>query len=77
MPHVLNSCLFILFWLNVYFFLLLQIVDLSTGFLPIIVGFLYIFLYFILYSLHFFLHFATELSHFCDHPEYQCFELCI
>ena len=30
----LNSCFFILFWLNVYFFLVLQIVDLSPSFLP-------------------------------------------
>ena len=36
----LNSCFFILFWLNVYFFLLLQIVDLSPSFLPFIVGLL-------------------------------------
>ena len=28
----LNSCFFILFWLNVYVFLLLQIVDLSPSF---------------------------------------------
>ena len=40
----LNSCFFILFWLNVYFFLLFQIVDLSPSFLPITVGFLFIFL---------------------------------
>ena len=30
----MNSCFFILFWLNVYFFLLVQSVDLSPGFLP-------------------------------------------
>ena len=30
----LNSCFFILFWLNVYFFLLLQIIDLSPSVLP-------------------------------------------
>ena len=30
----LNSCFFILFWLNVYFFLLVQTVDLSPSFLP-------------------------------------------
>ena len=30
-----------------------------------------------LHSLHFFLCFATILSHFCEHPDYQCFELCI
>ena len=49
----LNSCLFILFWLNVYFSLLVQTVDLSPGFLPIPVGSLYIFLYFILHILYF------------------------
>ena len=56
-----NSCFFILFCLNVYFFLLFQIVDLSPGFLPFTVGSLYIFLYFTLYSLHFFLHFVSVL----------------
>ena len=40
-----------MFWLNVYFFLLVQTIDLSSGFLPITVGSLYIFLYFTL--LHF------------------------
>ena len=42
----LNSCFFIPFWLNVYFFLLLQIIDLSPGFLPFTVGSLYIFIAF-------------------------------
>ena len=42
----LNSCFFILFWLNVYLFLLLQIVDMSPSFLPFTVGSLYILLYF-------------------------------
>ena len=42
----LRSCFFILFWLTVSFFLLLQTVDLSPGFLPVTVGSLYIFLYF-------------------------------
>ena len=72
-----SSCFFILFQLNAYFFLLFQIIDLSPGFLPFTVGSLYIFLYFILYSLHFFLYFASLLNHFCEHPDYQCFELCI
>ena len=48
----LNSCFFILFWLNVSFFVLLQIADLSHSFLPFTVDPLYIFLYFTLYSLH-------------------------
>ena len=34
----LNSCFFILFWLNVSFFLLDQTIDLSPGFLPFTVG---------------------------------------
>ena len=29
-----------------------------------------------LVCLHFFLHFATELNHFCERLDYQCFELC-
>uniref|UniRef100_K9IGT3 Uncharacterized protein n=1 Tax=Desmodus rotundus TaxID=9430 RepID=K9IGT3_DESRO len=74
----LNSCFFILFWLDVYFFLLLHIVDRSPGFLLFTLGPLYIFLCFTLHSLQFFLHFASLLSHFCEHPDYQCFvELCI
>ena len=52
----LNSWFFILFWLNVYFFLSFQTIDLSPSFLPFTVGSLYIFLYFTLYSLHFFCH---------------------
>ena len=51
-------------WWDVYFFLLLQIIDLSPSFLPFTVGSLYIFLYFTLYSLHFFLHFAIEINQF-------------
>ena len=37
----LNSCFFILFWLNVHFFLLLQTIDLSPSFLPFTLGSLY------------------------------------
>ena len=72
----LNSCFFILFWLDGYFFLLCQIVYLSPSFLPFTVSLLFILLYFTLGSLHFFLHFATKLSQFCKHSDYQCFELC-
>ena len=64
----LSSCVFILFRLNVCFFLLFQIVDLSPGFLLFTVGSLYIFLYCTLYTLPFFLNFATILNHFCEHP---------
>ena len=42
----LNSCFFIRFWLCVYFFLMFQLIDLNPGFLPFMVGFLWIFLYF-------------------------------
>ena len=42
----LNSCFFILFRLDVYFFLLFQIFDVSPSFLPFTVGSLYILLYF-------------------------------
>ena len=61
-----KSC-FSFFWLNVYFFLLLQIVDLSPSFLPFTVGSLYIFLYFALHSHHLF-YFVSVLNHFCEHP---------
>ena len=73
----LNFCFFILSWLNVYFFLLFQTIYLSPSFLPFTVGSLYIFLYLTFHSLHFFLYFTTMLNHFCEHPDYQCFELCI
>ena len=43
----LNSCFFILFQLDVYFFLLFQIIALSPGFLPVTVDSLNILLYFI------------------------------
>ena len=66
----LNSCFFILFWLDVYLFLLFQIIDLSPGFLPFTVGSLYILHYFTLGRFHLFLHFATELNQFCEHPDY-------
>ena len=71
-----NSCFFILFRLNVYFFLLLQTVDLSPDFLPVTVGSLNM-LYFILGVFHFFFHFLTKLNHFCEHLDYQYFELCV
>ena len=29
------------------------------------------------HSFHFSLYFATILNHFCEHPDYQCFEFCI
>ena len=53
LPIFLNSCFFILFQLDVYFFLLFQIIDLSPSFLPITVGSLNILLYFTLGSLCF------------------------
>ena len=46
-------------------------------FLPFTVGSLYILLYFTLHSLHFFLYLAIILNHFCEQPDYQCFEPCI
>ncbi|KAF6104160.1 hypothetical protein HJG60_011178 [Phyllostomus discolor] len=55
------SSFFMLFWLNVYFFLLVQTVDLSPSFLSVTVGSLYISLYFTLHSLHFSLYFASML----------------
>ena len=73
----LNSCFFILFWLDVYLFLLFQTFDLSPDFLSVTVSSLYIFLYFTLHSLRLFLYFVIILNHFCEQPDYQCFELCI
>ena len=69
----LSSCFFILFQLNVYFSLLVQIIYMNPGFLPFTVGSLYILLYFTLGSLHF----SAKLNQFCQHPDYQYFELCI
>ena len=56
----LNSCFFIPFQLDVYFFLLFQVVDLSPGFLPVTVGSLNILLYFILGIFHLFFHFRPS-----------------
>ena len=39
--------------------------------------FSFIFLYFFFHILYFFLSFVTILNEFCEHPDYQCFELCI
>ena len=71
-----NSCLFILFWLTVYLFLLFQIIDLNPSFLSFTVDSLYIFLYFTLYiaftsSFILWLHSIT----FSEHTDYQCLEL--
>ena len=68
--NFLNSRFFILFWLSVYLFLLLQIIDLIPGFLPFTVGTLYIFLYFTLHRLHVFPNFVTILTEFCEDPYY-------
>ena len=66
----LNSCSLILFRLDVYFFLLLQIVALSPGFLPVTVGSLNILLYFLLDIFHVFFHFLTKLNQLCEHFDY-------
>ena len=71
------SCFFVLIQLDVYLFLLLQIVALSPGFLPVTVGSLNILLYLILGILHLFFHFLTKLNQFCEHFDYQGFELSI
>ena len=36
-----------------------------------------VYFYFTLHRLHFFLYFAGIFNHICEHPDYQCFELCI
>ena len=74
--NFLNSCFFILFWLNVYFFLLVHTIDSNPGLIPVTAGSLYIFRYFTFHSLRFLLYFVTILNQFCEHPDYQCFELC-
>ena len=73
----LNSCFFILFQLDVRFFLLVQIIDLSPGFLLVTVGSLNILLYSTLGILYFFLCFATKLNQFCEHIDHQGFDLSI
>ena len=69
----LNSCFFIVLWLNVYFFLLVHTVVFSLSFFPFTVDSLYL----TFHSLHLFLYFVTILNHFCEHPDRQCFELCM
>ena len=56
----LNSCFFIRFWLDVYFFLLFQIIALSPGFLPVTVGSLNILLFFTLGIFHLFFSFFDQ-----------------
>ena len=73
----LDPCFFILFWSDVYFFLLLQIVALTPGFLPVTVGSLNILLYFILGIFHLFFYFSTKLNQFCEHFDYQGFKFSI
>ena len=73
----LNSCFFVLFRFDVYFFLLFQIIALSPGFLPVTVSSLNILLYFILGIVHLFFHFLTKLNQFCEHFDYQGLELSI
>ena len=60
--HFLNSCFFILFWLNVYFFLPLQIIDLSSVSFPsLLVPCIYIFLFHFTYP--------SLFPLFCDHTQ--------
>ena len=73
----LDSCFFILFWLDVYFFLLFHVIALSPGFLPVTVGSLNILLYFILGIFHLFFHSSTKLNQFCEHFDYQGFKFSI
>ena len=73
----LDSCFFILIQLDVYFFLLFQIVALNPGFLLVTVGSLNILLYFILGVFHLFFHFSTKLNQFCEHFDYQGFKFFI
>ena len=70
----LNSCFSILFWLKAFFFFLFQIIDLGPGFLPFTVGSPYIFIPLCI-AFIFPLYFVSILNHFCEHPDYQCFEL--
>ena len=70
----LNFFFFILFWLNVYLFLMFQIVGFNPGFLHFSVGSLLIILYFTYCTLHFFLYFVAILKEFSEHPDTQCFE---
>ena len=73
----LDSCFFILIQLDVYFFLLFQIVALSPGFIPVTGGSLNTLLYFILGIFHLFFHFSTKLNQVCEHFDYQGFKFSI
>ena len=74
---LLNSCFFILFQLDVYFFLFFQIVASRPGFLPVTVGSLNILLYFVLGIFHLFFHFSTKLNQICEPFDYQGFKFSI
>ena len=58
----LYSCFFLLFWLDVYLFLLFQIAALSPGFLLVTVGSLNILLYFIWGIFHFLIKLNQSVS---------------
>ena len=72
----LNSFFFLLFWLNAYFFLMFHIVDLTPASSPPLMVPCRIF-FISLSNLHFFLYVVAILSEFFEHPDHQCFELCI
>ena len=57
----LSSCFFLLVWLDVYLFLMFQLVDLNPSFFLFSVGFLWVIVYFTYYFI-FLLHSMTSLS---------------
>ena len=61
-------------WPEIYFFLLFQIVALTSGFLPVTVGSLNILLYFLLGIFNLIFHFLTKLNQICEHFDYQDFK---
>ena len=73
----LGFFVFVVIPLDVYFFLLFQIIDMSPGFLPVTVGSLNILLYFTLGTFHLFFHFSTKFNQFCEHFDYPGFKFSI
>ena len=74
-----NSFFFLLFWLNAYFFLMFQIVDLLLALFPpqlVPCRFFFISLSVTFVSPWVF-YVVAVLSEFLEHPDHQCFELCI
>ena len=68
----LNSCFFLFFWMDVYFFCSKLLLCVLVSFLSLLVPWTFGFI-----SLRLFFLFLTKLNQICEHFDYQGFELSI